>query len=193
MSPLAIAWFPSIPARLARWRKDSRGVAAVEFALLAPIMGVILAGAIDFGGVVFVRFGVENAVSAGANFAIVNAAKADATNGTTLANNISAIVASSGYGSNSVVVNNGPTATYSSNTITPSGTASNANSCYCPSIASSTVTWGSAATCGSACAGGGVAGKFVRISATRNYTPFFFNYGIVTGGTITVRVMVQVQ
>jgi Flp pilus assembly protein TadG len=194
MSPLVLARSRPLAKRLRRWRRDARGVAAVEFALFAPIIGVILAGAVDFGGVVFVKFGIENAVSAGANYAIVNAAKVNSTNGPTLANNISAIVASAGSGGNSVVVNNGPTATYASdNTITPSGTASNANSCYCPTISSSTVTWGAAATCGSSCAGGGIAGKFVRITANRNYTPFFFNYGIVTGGSITVRVMVQVQ
>jgi Flp pilus assembly protein TadG len=185
-----------LTALLRRWRGDNRASAAVEFAIIAPVLGLILAGAVDLGGVVFVKFRIENAVSAGANYALVNAAKISSANGSGLASTISAVVASSGSAStdtNTVVVNNGPSASYANDATVPAGTAANADSCYCPTLTAGTVVWGSAMTCASACTGGGFAGKFISISATRHYTPFFSSYGIVDDGTITVKVMVQAQ
>src|SRR5580692_477499 len=52
---------------------DDRGIAAVEFALLAPIFCLLMAGVIDLGGVLFTKFQLDAAVTAGANFAQVNA------------------------------------------------------------------------------------------------------------------------
>lgn len=176
--------------------KDERGSAAVEFAIIAPILGLMLAGVADFGGVIFVKFRMENAVSAGANYAIVNASKVTSTNASALASKISAVVANSGSassGTNTVVINNGPSATTSAGSASTAGTAANADSCYCPSVVSSTLTWGSAATCGSTCASGGTAGKFITITANRNYSPLFSSYGIVNGSSVTVKVTVQVQ
>jgi hypothetical protein len=48
-------------------------------------------------------------------------------------------------------------------------------------------------TCGSACTGGGTAGKFVAITASFNYTPFFASYGFVSNGAITAGALVQAQ
>ncbi len=175
---------------------DERGSAAVEFAIIAPILGLMLAGVADFGGVVFVKFRMESAVSAGANYAIVNASKVTATNASDLASKISAVVANSGSsstGTNTVVVNNGPSATTDAGAVTTSGTASNADSCFCPTVVSSTLTWGSAAACGSTCGSGGTAGKFITITANRNYSPLFSSYGIVKSGSVSVKVTVQVQ
>jgi hypothetical protein len=92
-----------------------------------------------------------------------------------------------------VVVNNGPSAETNAGVASSSGTAANADSCYCPSIVSSSLTWGSSAVCGSACASGGLAGKFITITANRNYSPLFSSYGIVNSGSVTVKVTVQVQ
>ena len=39
----------------------------------------------------------------------------------------------------------------------------------------------------------GYAGKFVTITATRQYTPIFSGYGIVQNDTITTSAAVQVQ
>jgi Flp pilus assembly pilin Flp len=178
------------------WRRDASGASAVEFALIAPVLGVLLAGAIDFGGVVFVQLRVENAVSAGANYALVNAAKITSKTSESLAANISAIVANSGVsgeGSSIVDVNNGSTNSVSGGKTTAGGTAESADSCYCPTMSGATLSWGAAASCSSTCKGGGLAGKFVHITATQNYTPFFSNYGIIEDGSISVSVMVQAQ
>ena len=171
------------------------GVAAVEFAILAPVFGLVFAGMADLGGVLYTQFRLNAAVSAGANYALINAASVSSTSGATLSSTIAAVVennAGSNWANDTVVVNNGPSTTITSGASSSSGTASNADSCYCPTL-SSTIAWGSAATCGSSCAGGGLAGKFVTISATRTYQPLFSSYGIVQNGTITVNNTVETQ
>jgi Flp pilus assembly protein TadG len=177
---------------------DDRGIAAVEFALLAPIFCLLMAGVIDLGGVLFTKFQLDAAVTAGANFAQVNASNVSSTNGAALASNIATIVETSqgaGWANDGVVVNNGPTTTVTTGTASSGGTATNADSCYCPSGTPGAFTWGSAATCGNPCSGSntGFAGKFVTITASRQYTPIFSSYGIVANNTITASAAVQVQ
>jgi Flp pilus assembly protein TadG len=176
--------------------RDLSGTAAVEFALFSPIFFALLVGAVDVGGMIFTRFELDSAVQAGANFAQINASSVSSTSGQTLANNIASIVQSSegtDSANGSVVVNDGPTTTISGSSQSTSGTASNADSCYCPTGTASSLTWGSATTCGSSCSGGGYAGKFVVITATSTYTPIFGGLGIVKGGTITAATVVQAQ
>jgi Flp pilus assembly protein TadG len=177
---------------------DRRGVAAVEFALVTPIFCLLLAGIVDLGGALFTKFKLDSAVTAGANFAQVNAGNVNSTNGQTLANNIATIVETSqgsSWADDGVVVNNGPIATVSSGTATPSGTASNADVCYCPTGTPGSFTWGSSVTCGNVCPGtnAGYAGKFVTITASHSYAPIFSSYGIVQNNTISASVAVQVQ
>ncbi|HUO12053.1 MAG TPA: TadE/TadG family type IV pilus assembly protein [Caulobacteraceae bacterium] len=173
------------------------GVAAVEFAFMAPIFCLLMVAAIDLGGALFTKFRLDAAVSAGANFAQVQAANASSTAGQTLANNIATIVEASqgaGWANTTVVVDNGPTTTVTGGTQTTSGTASNADACYCPSGSASSMTWGASTTCGNSCgSNAGYAGKFVTITATRTYTPIFSNYGIISNDAITTSTVVQVQ
>ncbi len=175
---------------------DDRGGAAVEFAVLAPVLGIILAGAVDFGAAVYMRSQIENAVSAGANFAIVNATKVTAAEARGLGRTVAAYLgSSSAINDATIVVNNGPSVRYSEGRVSDSGSGSPAGSCYCPSIDNRTqaVAWGSAAACGSNCAAGGRAGKFVVVSAQRNYSPLFSSYGLIANGTISVRTIVQTE
>lgn len=185
------------PRAARRFARHRGGSAAVEFSLLLPVFCLILVGTIDFGGVVYAKFRLNAAVSAGANYALVNAASVTSTGGTTLASSIASIMggsSSAGSGTTAtVVVNNGPTATRSGSTTTTGGTAANADSCFCPSLSGTAVSWGASQTCGSACTGGGVAGRFVSIVAQQSYTPSFSNYGVVQNNAITSRAVVQAQ
>ena len=161
-----------------------------------PVFCLLLVGTIDFGGAVYAKFRLNSAVSAGSNYAIVNAASVSAASGPALATSISNIMglsSTSASTSATIVINNGPTATRSGSSTTTGGTAGNADSCFCPTLSGTTVTWGAAKTCGSACTGGGVAGKFVSIVAQQTYTPSFSNYNIVHNNTITSRAVVQAQ
>jgi Flp pilus assembly protein TadG len=175
---------------------DRRGVAAVEFALLTPVFCLLLAGIVDLGGALYTRFKLDSAVTAGANFAQINAANVTSTNGQALATNIATIVETSqgsGWADDAVVVNNGPTTSITSGAPTTGGTPTNADACYCPTGTTASFSWGSSTTCGAACPGGGYAGKFVTVTATREYTPIFSGYGIVQNDTISASAAVQVQ
>jgi Flp pilus assembly protein TadG len=143
------------------------------------VLVLLLAGAIDFGGVVFQRFNLDNTVSSAANFAINSKANINGTNGATVATSLATILTSGGTTGGTIVVNNGPSVTITDGAASAAENNANANACYCPTRSDSTVTWGGSATCGSACAGGGKAGKFVTIAASRTYTPLFSNYGFI--------------
>jgi Flp pilus assembly protein TadG len=155
------------------------GAAAVEFAILAPVLALLLAGAVDFGGVVFQRFNLDNAVSSASNFAINSKSNINGTNGATVATTLATILTGAGTNGGTIVVNNGPTVTITNGTASSAANSTNANSCYCPTRSGDTIAWGAAAACGSACGGGGKAGKFVTIAASRTYTPLFSNYGFI--------------
>lgn len=178
--------------------RDQRGMAAVEFALLTPVFCLLIAGVIDLGGALYTRFKLDAAVSAGTNYAQLNAINVTATNGQTLATSIATIVEASqgtAWADDSVIVNNGPSTTVTSGIGANSGTASNADLCYCPDGTPSSFNWGGSTTCGQACPGTnkGYAGKFVVITASRPYTPIFSSYGLVQNGTMTASATVQVQ
>jgi len=186
------------PTLLRRFAGDRRGVAAVELALLTPVFCLLLAGVVDLGGALYTKFKLNAAVTAGANYAQINASNVNSTGGAALATNIATIVETSqgsGWADDGVVVNNGPTTSVTGGTPANSGTAANADACYCPTGTVSAFAWGSSVTCGNACPGSntGYAGKFVTITATKTYTPIFSSYGIVQNDTITATSVVQVQ
>lgn len=186
-------------ARFTRFlRHETAGVSAVEFALVTPIFLLILAGTVDIGGSLKAKFELSSAVAAGSNYALLNGSSVSSSGGASLARNITAVAASgftSANGTIQVVINNGTSIAYDASTsaAAQSGTASNADLCYCPTANAGSLTWGSSATCGSVCAGGGTAGKFVTISASKPYSPLFGGMGIVKSGNITVQSVIQPQ
>jgi Flp pilus assembly protein TadG len=172
------------------------GIAALEFALVTPVFVLILAGVVDLGGVVSAKFRLDTAVAAASNYVLVNNGQVSSTQGAGLASNLALIIATgdtSNTASGTVVVNDGPTTTVASGSPTPSGTAGNADLCYCPTGTPSDLTWGSSVACGSTCTNGLLAGKFVLITATYTYLPVFSNYNFINGGVVTSGALVQTQ
>lgn len=51
---------------------SDRGVSAVEFALIAPVLLITLLGAVDFGRMFYLRQGLEYAAQAGARYYVLN-------------------------------------------------------------------------------------------------------------------------
>ncbi len=150
--------------------RDEAGVAAIEFALYATVFLMITAATVDIGLLLFTQSELDAAVSAGAQ---------SAAPGNVTAASIAAIVDNAngaGWASSTVSVNN-----------------NDATGCYCPTGTPGNWTWGSTATCGSACGGGGVAGQFVTITATTNVSPLFPTFGFVQGGTISRSALVETQ
>lgn len=183
-------------AKLLRRLADSRaGSISVEFLAVTPVLLIMLAGVVDIGNVLFTRFRLNAAVAAGVNYSIVRAADVSGANAGSMASAVAKLVASSSQTdgvSATVVINNGPTATVTGGgDVATSGTTGSTTNgqCYCPSSAGD---WSVSQTCGNSCASG-LAGRFVRITASKSYTPLFSSYGIVQGGSITATNMVQTQ
>lgn len=182
-------------AWLRRAVRDAGGGAAVEFAVLSPLLALLLAAAADFGGVVYMQLRVESAVSAAANYAIVNSNRITSAGAEGLARDLAAIVAlnASGARVDSVVVNNAATASMSGETVASGGLGGSADACYCPTLAGGQLAWGAQRACSAVCDDGARAGKFVVVRATQPYTPLFSGYGIIRNGAIAVNVRLQTQ
>lgn len=174
--------------------RDEDGVSSVEFALIGPVLLLILAGVVDFGGALKAKFDLNSSLAAASNFAMMNGDSVTSDGGADLASKIAAIARgglSGGAGSVEVNVNDGPKLTYADGTTATSTTAGRADRCYCPTRSGETITFGTAATCGSACGSGAHAGKFVVIRASKPYNPLFGGFGIVEAGNIRVMSVVQ--
>jgi Flp pilus assembly protein TadG len=177
---------------------ENAGVVAVEFAIYGTLILTIFAGTMDIGLLMFVEFQIDSAVSAGAQYAAINAASVNSASGANLATATSNVVANAngtGWEDGAIVVNNGPPVTVTGGSAASSGTASNADNCYCPTGSPSSWSWGSSVTCGSSYyyTGGGVAGNFVTITASRSFTPVFPTFGFVQNGTISRSALVEAQ
>jgi Flp pilus assembly protein TadG len=184
-----------ISQRAIPWR-CRRGVAALEFCVIAPMFILMLAGLIDLGNVMWLRMRLEASVSAATNVALQNPTMVSAASGASLASNMASVLGANlgaTLQSGTVIVNNGPAVSVSNGVQTASGTAANANSCYCPSGTGSPWTWGSAVTCASACANGAYGGKYVTVAETQTYQPLFSTYGMVKNNQVSASAIVQVQ
>ena len=176
-------------------RRD--GTAALELALIAPVLMLLFAGTIDFARAYDQEIELSSAVASAAQYALLNVSSINSTSVASLATTLSGIVANSNgpaWAGATVVVNDGATSTVSNGATSSSGTPANANSCWCPSgSGSATWSWGTAAACGSSCAGGALAGKFVTIAGTRAFTAIFGAYGLISNTTLHQSTIVQAQ
>lgn len=174
---------------------NPRGMAAVEMAMLSPIFLLVLGGAVDYGGAMQIKFNLDNAVTAASNFALNNASKVASTTGAALATQLAAIVVS-GHSANwanaSITINNGPEVTVTSGVSVNTGTASSADSCYCPTGAMTGIVWGSAVACGSACGNSALAGKYVVISAKHSFSPLILPASLI-GTSFTATSVVETK
>lgn len=176
----------------APFHRDHRGASAVEFALLAPLLLVLLGQVLDFGANLVMRSSLTAAVNVAATYGLAYGASVSSASGSALAQDIARLFPSAI--DLTITINNGPSLTRSAGDIATSGTASNADLCYCPSATKGAVVWGAAVTCGSSCAtGGGLSGKYIHITGRRWYTPPFGLVGLLKPAWLTNSALVQAQ
>lgn len=175
--------------------RKSDGVSTIEFALVVPVLLLIIAGIVDIGGALKAKFDLNASISAASNFVLLNADNVTAAKGGDLATKVAAIAGgglSSGQGMVSVSVNGGPGVAVTDGASQAQTGGSNADKCYCPSRNGSTVSFGAEVACGTQCsAGGGTAGKFVVISASKPHNPLFGGFGVIDAGNVNVMAVVQ--
>lgn len=195
--------------------RDRRGASAIEFAIMGTVYCIVLAGVVNVSGAVYIRFQIETAVASAQSYALQQAANVNSTSAAALGASLARLAhhaAGTIQPESDIDVNDGAedqdpettsgTGPWSStdddgdasgDVVTASGTASQADSCYCPTVAGNAVTWGTAKTCGSTCSSGGLAGKYVFIKAVATYTPLIPVSGVITSSTLTCATLTRVK
>ncbi|HLY04457.1 MAG TPA: TadE/TadG family type IV pilus assembly protein [Rhizomicrobium sp.] len=182
--------------RLLAAKRANSGIAAVEFAFIVPIFLVLFAGIADVSQMLYAYYELDQAVAAGSQYAVLNAANVTSTTGAALASSIATVVENangSAWTNDTVVVNNGPTVTVTNGTASSSGTAANADKYYCITGSQGSWTWGTAYTSQSSCSPSGTAGKYVTITASYSYVPLVGIYHVFTNSTLHQSAAVRVQ
>lgn len=154
---------------LDRFRRERRGVAAVELAIALPILTVCTLCAGDLGRVALQRTWVSYAASAGAEYAVANADSSF---------NISKITAAATAATGpagGISINPPPSEFYGCATAT--GVTPSTQGATCPSNTST----------------GGTAGKYVSVTATMPFSAMFSAAGISYPSTQTATAVVRIQ
>ena len=193
MIPFAPTGWSGIRAVLALAR-DRRGVSAVEFALIAPVFLIILAGVIDVGQMMQIRSELNTAVSAGANRVLLNGGGLASGTAAAIASDVAFVSAADVPGVTAkVTVNNAFSISMTGRAASASGQASVADQCFCPTAQGTAVDWSVPVSCGAPCPKSDeYAVKFLEISVSRPYSAMFGGYGFL-GDSIGVKTTVSTQ
>lgn len=133
----------SIASRRRYTKSDKRATAAVEFAIVAPVLALCLSAAGDYGLAMWSRSCLTNAVAQGAYYAFRTGTSVSPSNIVTLVQSANPL----GSGTGSAVT----------------ATVTNPALCYCPG--GSPITLGPAVNCGSTCPSDGTAaGNYITIT-----------------------------
>jgi Flp pilus assembly protein TadG len=157
---------------------ENAGTAAVELALFLPFFVLILLGTFDLWYLIYTASQLAAAVHAGALYAANNATLMS-TSPATLQAKVQGVVANvngARWAVSTVNVNNG-----------------DATHCYCPTGSPGNWSWGAVVACGTACSSGGVAGKFVTITANHTLSALFPTFGLSNNSVISRSAMVETQ
>ena len=146
--------------------RDNGGSPAVEFAMVSPILMMMLLGIADFGMGYWDHMQVEAAAQAGASY-VVNSG----FNATKIAN---------------AVKSGGPIVIQAS----PAPT----QICGCPNATGGvTATADTAPTCTTKCSGGSSAGVFVKVNAKYLFTPMYPWPGLPNPISLTATTMIRIK
>lgn len=180
---------------LQRFLRQQRGASALEFALVAPLVLVLLAGVVDFGLLVQSRSSMEAATSSAMSYALAKAQDIKPDTAVSYVKTIADIAARQlGDGVTvDVALNRSLVAGASASGPHQSGAGAVANLCYCPTRSGNSLTWGNSAACGAPCPDGGYAGKFLAIKASKPYQALFFEFGLARDGVLTVETLAGLQ
>lgn len=176
------------------WRRQD-GVSAIEFALIAPIILLLLSAAIDFGAVVQDKMQVEAASQSAMTYAMGRGQPFEAAKSRSLAQDLERILVSR-LGSDlevTVDVNNGAVRKYADASGKDSGNSALGASCYCPTMSAAGVQWNTALACGKPCANGGGSGKFVYLKISKPHTPLFGGYGLTDEGFLHLQTLGRIE
>jgi len=153
--------------RLERFRRDQRGVAAIELSIALPILTVSALCAGDLGRFALQKTWVTYAASAGAEYAVAHSGSGFN------ASKVAAAAKAAAPGD--ISVSPDPSVSYGCATAT--GVTASTQGTICPASTST----------------GGVAGQYVSVTTTMPFTAMFNAAGISYPSTLTATAMVRIQ
>lgn len=161
--------------RAALLRSDRSGVAAVEFALVAPLFLLLIVGLVDLGIAYHAKLRVNAAISAASYYAFQKGQGLTAATAPAYKTSVEGVASSlldklSDDLSVEVRINDDPTGAKASTTFCVSG--------YPPVFKAAGAT-------SSRCGGNTTSGKFVRIDVSGHITPIFLSANLF-GGSLSV-------
>ncbi len=186
-------------SRALRPGRTGKGIAALEFALVAPIFLWLMVFTIDFTFYLFTALLLSNSVAAGAQYALINGQLTLPNSAGCTALTPPCLTVSGLRANIQTVVQNATSLTLAVPTVyinTSSSTAGDTDSiyysCYCPSTGISPASQ-TAVACGTPCADTTQPGSYIAIQASVPYTPLFSGDKWLTGGTISKTAWVRIQ
>lgn len=160
-------------------RKDETGSIAVEFALVAPVLLLIVAGVIDIGSATSVKLSLDARVTTTAEYALLQSAPGDREAAEALAGKLAGLLQGDSSVTATVDVNNAARAEWTGETVTVATGPGKPENCYCPTFSGTKIEWGHPVGCGLDCASGDSAGQFVQVSATAQHVPIFLGHALL--------------
>lgn len=178
---------------------DRSGLAATEFAIIGPLLLIVLAGGADIGLATFNRVQINEAVSSATAAALLDGASLTSATVDQKAASLSTILAGAigGSGATFQLSFNGARVYefVGGGVSVSSGPSSAADECRCPVRSSdeSGFVWGAKVNCANRCPNGSLAGKYVAITYKRGYTPLFPQINFIANDGLTVQTLALVQ
>lgn len=174
-----------------RFLNGTSGSVAVEFAMIAPVFLLTLAGIVDIGSAMTTKLSQNARITAAADYALLQSAPGDAAEARTLAQRLAGLVREDGAQRGRVVVNNAASAEWDGGLVSTSTGPGNASAFYCPALTDQGYSWGASVASGTKCAAGGTAGQFIEISASLEHVAIFPIHSFMDGNRITARSLVR--
>lgn len=152
--------------------KDTSGVSATEFALVAPIFLILLSGIVDIGFTLYSKFRMEGQVSFIANYAMTSEIPASNSEAEDFLETLTDMARLS-ESNNSIQrlhrihvnLNNAYVGTWENGIFSAQSLSGDVSDCYCPVRAGNTIIWGISADCGLICTDNSAAGKYLWFEA----------------------------
>ncbi|PZX40692.1 TadE-like protein [Roseinatronobacter thiooxidans] len=172
-----------LPLFWLRAAQQETGSAAVEFALIAPVILLILAVTFEIGLTLRAKSRLVGAISATAHQTLDSAATVDDGTAQTVATALLGGLAGRGR-SATVNLNNAVTARLEGGTIVVTDTGAPVANCYCPTWGEAGYDWNASMACNTDCADGSLAGRFVQITAQAPFTSILGAYSFFSPETL---------
>lgn len=171
IAPVTGRCMPHLARDWSRLLKDASGVAAVEFAIFAPLFLILIVGLVDLGFAYHAKLKVNAAISAASYYAFQKGQAVTTATAATYLATVEGVASSSLAGlsndlSVQAVLNDDPTGSAASTTFCVSG--------YPPVFTTAGATSVS-------CGGNLTSGKFVKISVSGHIEPIFLSANLFKG------------